>query len=742
MPDAFKQWPGFIFRVLFSGLAPQFLLAQEPVTSGPDLVELDPMVVVASKVLRPLSEVPAQVTVIDSADIGRNMTEDLDGLLKYEPGLDVESAGTRFGSSGISIRGIGGNRVSIEQDGIPLRDRFVVGVFSDAGRALVETDRIKRVEVLHGPASVLYGSNALGGVVSITTWDPQDLLAGNGGHGWAGLKGGYQGANDSWVESVIGAAGTHVHGLLLAATWRQGRQMDKQSAPDVPDDPQDWDSRDLMLRYTFDSDAGNRLRLTVSGQQRDVDTVIRSQLGYGRRFATTTVLRGIDHDENSRLSLDYDFSWAGWEQGSLQVFATRFKAAQLTLETRANAIVPVALERQFHYRQEHRGIEFNMFRQQHWAGTRHRIGLGLEWLQTDSSERRDGLQTSLSDGSSTKTILGENLPVRDFPNSRSHSLGLFIQDEITSASGRWELIPALRWDHYRLEPGPDALWLEDFPDMPVASVTEKDLTPRVALLFHGSENWVFYTQYSRGFRAPPFEDANIGLDIPLFGFRAIPNPELQSETSDGYELGARRIAAGSYFSVASFYTDYNHFIETRALIGIDDATGDLIFQSRNIDQARIYGLDIRYDQDLGAWSDALRGWTLNAAGYLAEGENRDSGQPLNSIAPPQVVIGIAWQSADGGVDTGINTTLTAAKHGSDIDETGGKRFTTAGWAVADLTAGWRPNDWLELRVGVFNLADKTYWRWLDVANRAADDPMLGLLARPGRNYSVTARFSY
>jgi len=45
-------------------------------------------------------------------------------------------------------------------------------------------------------------------------------------------------------------------------------------------------------------------------------------------------------------------------------------------------------------------------------------------------------------------------------------------------------------------------------------------------------------------------------------------------------------------------------------------------------------------------------------------------------------------------------------------------------------------------VGVFNLADKTYWRWLDVANRAADDPMLGLLARPGRNYSVTARFSY
>ena len=278
--------------------------------------------------------------------------------------------------------------------------------------------------------------------------------------------------------------------------------------------------------------------------------------------------------------------------------------------------------------------------------------------------------------------------------------------------------------------------------MPVASVTEKDFTPRVALLFHGLENWVFYTQYARGFRAPPFEDANIGLDIPLFGFRAIPNPELKSETSDGFELGARRVASGSRFSLALFHTDYDDFIETRALIGVDEATGDLIFQSRNIGRARIYGLDVRYDQDLGAWNDALQGWSFRAAAYWAEGENRDSRQALNSIAPPQAVLGVAWQSADGRVDAGINTTLTAAKHEKDIDQTDGARFRTPGWAVIDLTAGWHPNDRLELRAGVFNLGDETYWRWLDVANRAADDPMIGLLARPGRSCSVTARFSY
>ena len=69
-------------------------------------------------------------------------------------------------------------------------------------------------------------------------------------------------------------------------------------------------------------------------------------------------------------------------------------------------------------------------------------------------------------------------------------------------------------------------------------------------------------------------------------------------------------------------------------------------------------------------------------------------------------------------------------------------FATPSWGIVDMTAGWRPSGRLELRAGIFNLADKTYWRWLDVANMEADDPMIPLLSRPGRSYSVTARFTF
>lgn len=716
--------------------------AQDPDAPQQGRLELDPLVVVASRSPRPLSEVAAQVSVIDAQDIRQNLVENLDDLLRYEPGLDVETAGTRFGATGINIRGIGGNRVYIEQDGIPLRDRFVVGAFSDGGRALAETDRIKRVEVLHGPASSMYGSNALGGVVIIHTWDPADLLSQGQDGTQADVRSGYQSVNDSRVLSGVAALGRGRHGLMVAYTDRDGHQMDHQATGEIPDDPQNWHSRDGMLRYTYDTEAGNLLRITAMAQERNTATQINSQLGFGTRFRTTTELRSQDEDKNQRFALDYEFHWAGWEQGVARLFKTAYDTRQLTLETRGAARIPVALERLFDYQQNHDGAEINLFRTFGRGAGQHRLGLGLEWLQTDTRELRDGLQTNLASGATTAVILGESLPVRDFPVSRSRELGFFIQDEITLGGGRWQWVPALRWDDYQLDPRPDAIWLADFPDTAVVAVSQNRFTPRLGVLFHANEAWTLYGQYARGFRAPPFEDANIGLDIPLFGFRAIPNPDLKSETSDGFEIGTRRMAGDSRFSLAFFYTDYDEFIETRALIGVDPATGDLLFQSRNIDQARIYGLDLRFDQDLGQWSRTLDGWLLHLAAYWSRGDNRESDQPLNSIAPAQLVTGLSWLSPAAVWDVKVTSTLSARKQGSDVDQTAGERFATAGWGILDFTAGWQAAPWLELRAGVFNLGDKTYWRWLDVANFAPDNPVIPLLSRPGRNVSVNARITF
>ena len=516
---------------------------QQSAEGSAERLELDPLVIVASKSPRRVSDVAAQVTVINIDDIREAMVEDLDGLFKYEPGLDMETAGTRFGASSINIRGIGGNRVAIEIDSIPVRDKFAIGVYSNGGRTLVEPDRIKRVEVLHGPASVMYGSNAIGGVVAISTWDPSDLLERSKNSGWLGLRGGYQSANDSWVGSGVAAWGEGAHGLMAAATYRDGHELDNQAPSDFPTDPQDWSSRDFMFRYTYDTASGNRWRFSAESTERDVKTEINSQLGYGRRFRNTTELLGDDHDESRRISLDYNFSFGGWQQGIVRVFDISHETDQLTLEERAKGAAPVDIERRFLYGQDLSGIELNMFREANWGQSVHRFALGAEWMRTDITEMRDGLQTSLIDGSSTNIILGEEMPVRDFPISRTDEYSLFIQDEVSLAEGRWEIVPALRWDRYELDPKPDPVWLQDHPDTAVVSVDEDQLTPRLGLLYHPGDNWTIYGQYSRGFRAPPFEDANIGFDIPLFGFRAIPNPDLKSESISRCRTRASGVSA-------------------------------------------------------------------------------------------------------------------------------------------------------------------------------------------------------
>ena len=205
-----SRWQQVLFLTLLATTA-----AAEDGRDGRYLesVELDPIVVVASKRPRPLSDVVGQVSVIDAEFISRYLVENADELLRYEPGLNIESAGTRFGANAINIRGIGGNRVAIEIDGIPVRDRFAIGSYSDGGRILSETDRIKRLEVLYGPASTLYGSDALGGVLAITTWDPDDLLAQGNGKSRYSIRGGYQSANNSIVGSALAAWGNDRNGI-------------------------------------------------------------------------------------------------------------------------------------------------------------------------------------------------------------------------------------------------------------------------------------------------------------------------------------------------------------------------------------------------------------------------------------------------------------------------------------------------------------------------------------------------
>ena len=95
--------------------------------------------------------------------------------------------------------------------------------------AIVEPDRLKRVEVLYGPASVMYGSDAMGGVMSFYNLGSFRSAGASDREAWLGMRGGYQSADDSWVGSAVAAWGQGAHGLLAAATFRDGHELENQA---------------------------------------------------------------------------------------------------------------------------------------------------------------------------------------------------------------------------------------------------------------------------------------------------------------------------------------------------------------------------------------------------------------------------------------------------------------------------------------------------------------------------------
>jgi hemoglobin/transferrin/lactoferrin receptor protein len=599
----------------------------------------------------------------------------------------------------------------------------------------VEPERLKRVEILHGPASTLYGSDALGGVIAFTTWDPDDLVARGEGHRRFRLRGGWQSIDNSWVASGQGALARGSHGLLLNATLREGHELDSAAVDASELDPQDWSSEDYAARYVFDVTGGGRLRVDASQFERATRTDVNSLLGYGR-FASTTALLGDDRDKTTRLFLDFD-GHPGWLDGAIsRVFYQENHTEQRTTEFRDPPPAPVRQERAFELDTRIRGLELIGFKDLDFGGaTRHRVAAGLEIIDTRLEELRDGYEENLDTGEISDTLLGETLPTRDFPISDTLEIGIFAEDVITFGTGRWELIPGLRVEFYDLETRSDPVYEAAFPDTDLVGLDASDVTPRLALRRSFGFGWSAYAQYTEGFRAPPAEDVNIGFDLPRFRFRAIPNPDLASETSRGYELGLRRFTETQRLSLTWFDTRFRNLIESRALVGRDPESGYLEFQSRNIGEARIYGWDLRYDLDLGHLARGLEGWTLRAAYTYTRGNNETDDTPLNTVSPPQAVIGLLWTSRDQRFNAEMNSIHTSAQ--DRIDASDGDRFAPGSWFTVDLAAGWRITPTLTLRGALTNLLDETYWRWQDVRNLAPDDPMIPLLARPGRGLSLT-----
>lgn len=706
---------------------------------------------VASRASEAMDATPATVSVITREDLERDLARDIRDALRYEPGVSVENSAARFGLGNISIRGLEGNRVQMLVDGVRMPDNFRIGSFSNASRNPYDLGLLSRIEILRGPGSALYGSDALAGVVSMTTLSPRDLMRKDAGFGgFADV--GYASMDDSVSRAGAAAARAGAVEVLLGASRTDGEERENRGDVDslgatrtVPN-PQDGFGASQLAKLVVPTRGGGHWGATFDRFERRVATDVKSLNPQSPR---TVTLLGDDRAERRRASVDGVMHDIGFvDRLSVIAYDQRSETVQDTTEVRANTTaaclsapgsVTCRREARFSFAQDEVGLTAIG---ETAAGERHHLVFGAEWSRARTEEMRDGRQTNLNTGATTNVVGTDVFPMRDFPKSRVERIGAFVQDEVALPFG--SLIPALRFDRFEMEPRVDDVYAAANPGRTPVGLEDSAWSPKLGALVPLGAGITLSLQAATGFRTPPYFDVNVGLSVMPQGYTVIANPDLESETSRGFEAGLRGRHGALDWSVTAYRTDYEDLIVSRVPLPCPGdprcvPTAPITFQSQNVSRARIEGIEARAELHFA------RGWTARLGASAARGDDLGKDKPLNSVDPAKIVLGLAWEGVLNIVvpaKAGTQFHVTHAARKSRIDSSAGILFPTPAYTVADLTGFVELVRNVTLSAGVFNMFDRKHWLWSDVRGVINPGASVDRYTQPGRSVGVRVKYRF
>ncbi|WCM24960.1 TonB-dependent hemoglobin/transferrin/lactoferrin family receptor [Paraburkholderia bryophila] len=703
---------------------------------------LDPVTVTATRTASAQSRTAASVSVITDQDLEEQQAENIKDALRYEPGVTVRRTPYRPGSaalgggrdndSSINIRGLEGNRILMMEDGIRLPYSFTFGPLESGRGDYADLGTLKRIEILRGPASALYGSDGLTGAVNFLTKDPQDLLDIYNKPTYFSVRPSYESADRSFGATVQAAGGNDVIQGMLIADGRRGHDVDNKGSNNsattlrTTANPQDTYSETLLGKLVVKPTAHDTFKFTAETVRERIDTNVLSAINP----PTTLALTGNDKLERNRYSLDYDFNNEAapfFQTAHVQVYYQDAWQDQNSYETRGSSASRTRLS---HYGERVFGGSAFAESNFHTGILSHKLLYGGDGSLDRVTALRDGTVPGVGEAA---------FPNKPFPDTDYRLLGAFIQDQISY--GGLTVTPGLRFDTYALNAKTgDPQYL----GKPVSS-SDNALSPRLAVLYEVSPALIPYAQYAHGFRAPSPDQVNNSFANPLYGYTSIGNPNLKPETSDTIEAGLRgKLGTGLgplRYSAAIFAGRYRDFIAQQTVSGSGRPNDPLVFQYVNYSRASIHGLEGRAE-----WALPY-GFTVKTAMAFTKGSvegGNNANQPLDTINPFSAVFGLRYEPGERWF---VQTDLLfqAAKKTSDITPKSCASqtcFAPGSSFVVDLRGGYRFNKHVVAYLGVYNLFDRKYWNWSDVRGIAETSPVKDAYTAPGRNVSVSMKVDF
>jgi len=741
--------PSSLQRLLRAAPAAMFISAGPAAiaqVAGSDAAAVPEISVSATRERRSVDETTSTVTVIPAEAIDERFVKDIRDLVRHEPGVTVKRAPSRFsaalgstgrdGNAGFNIRGLEGNRVLIQVDGIRVPQAFAFGASSFGRGGYTDVSTVRAVEILRGPASSLYGSDGLAGVVSFLTFDPIDLLGDEPSHASAAVS--WAGEDRSTTVSLRGAArllGNADAGseLMAIVTRRDSEALESfgsnesANASRTAPNPQDNRNTAVLAKWVQRLSPHTQLRLTFEQIAASQDTDVLSGRSAPPLTATSVLrLQAQDDTERRRASFDGAVERLGWAVADRVQAAVYWQDAETIQKSFEDRNTAADRTRNNRYSEQVIGLNTQFDLAAHTGALAHRVVYGIDIARAQVTNLRDG----------TVPPAGETFPTKAFADSDYDSIGVFVQDEIAVAPG-WFVTPALRYDRFDLKPKNDPL----FPGKP-ASLADAAVSPKLSVRWRQTEALSLYANYAQGFLAPTPAQVNNGftnLTSPGFAYVSIGNPDLKPETSSTIEVGTRGRVAGWRWAVAAFDGRYKDFIEQTTVGGTGRPTDPVRFQFVNLGKVRIRGVEARLRVQID------RQWRTELSYAQARGTDESRNLPLNSVQPPKMTFQAEWLPLSG-LSIAALVNRVWAKDRDDIDSSGiaggQQQFATPSFTTLDLTANWRLNRHVEIGAGVFNVTDSKHWHWSDVQGVAQNSPVLDAYTQPPRHVAARLRLTY
>lgn len=723
--------------------------AQTP--ADPTLVAV---VVSASRSEQRPEETPASVDVIGAAELERMQATDIRTVAHDLPNVSVRHAPARFAltgaanntgreaSAGFNIRGLSGNRVLMMVDGIRLPHSYVYAG-NAFGRDYLSLDMLKRVEIVRGPASALYGSDGLGGLVNFVTLDPDDLLRDKqgaarslGGRVALGWNGSDRGVNAA--AAVAGRLQPEL-GWILNINTRRSHELKTMGTVDAPDitrttaNPQD--NRDLAVSGKLVWQPNTRQRHVLTLEHLEKSAAVNLLSSRAKRPLTGTasqiasaVLDERSDDKRSRNRVSWDARLAldsPWADEIRPMLAWQQAAARQYGWSDLNTAADRVRDTTYDESTLQAGVLAQRSRRLS-ADWMHKLTWGWDWQRSNIRTLTTGVTP----------LAPETFPLKRFPDTRESTQALYGQSEWLGE--RWQGTLGLRADRFALDVRSNDYFYPP-AKLPPRSLAGSAWSPKASLGYAFTPASLGYVQLAAGFRAPNANQINGYYENTAEQVVVVPNADLQPEKSRGVELGLKHRGAGTHVDVALFTGLYHNLIVDNVLIGGTGTAGNpKRFQTLNMDRARISGVEVK----------GLHQWGRVGAGRLStpfamgimRGVNRNSGAPINTIDPAHLLLGTRYEMQS--VAVRLDMRWRAAKNAEQIDhalavKAPATQMTVPSSTTFDLSGTWRLRPDLRLQAAIINLTNRKTWEWSDVLGLAASSTVADAYTQPGRHVRVS-----